>query len=351
MNIVFIARSQFYRNTNTFVSNDFIKSLTKNEKYNIFLFWDDTDLNHVKGEIERLSPKLIILFEINNVSDTIKPYHHYIYSMGIPMFLFLEDTYCITSNTSKCQFTNLVNGLIFWYKSKSVVESYKRVFPNKYITNMHSRYVNTDRYKDYKLEKKYDILLYGTRNFQYPYKGEKLDSIQNYVQKYEEYTNAIITNNTRIDFYPLRRKMEDILKKLTNKYKIYILPETSILDPKISNIGNEELSILINQSYLCVACPGIADVMMHKFMEIAASKSVILGRYPSDYEELFKHNIIEVNEFMEEDEIIKIIDNALNNKDKLIEMSNHLYNKLHEEHNLNKACEDFTQVLDNILFT
>jgi uncharacterized membrane-anchored protein len=88
---------------------------------------------------------------------------------------------------------------------------------------------------------------------------------------------------------------------------------------------------------------------MHKYIEIAASKSVILGNIPSDYEDLLKGNIVEINENMSEEEIITIIDNALSDKDKLNEMSNNLYKKIHEEHNYTNAVENFNSVFSNII--
>jgi hypothetical protein len=344
--IVFIARSAFYRNGNTTVSKDFIMNLTKSDRYDIFLFWDDSNPNYVKDRLKHIIPDAIIFFEINTFSlDN----YNFVYSLGIPICVFLEDTYYITSNTSTSKFIKLANALIFWYKSKSATESYRQVFPNKCLTNVSSRFVNTNIYKNYKLEKKYDILIYGTRNFKYPYKKEQFRSIQEYILKFQDNYNVVINNDMPINFYPLRIKLENIMNKLSDKCRILILPETSILDKNITNIANENLSMLINQSYLTVACPSIADVLMHKFLEIAASNSVILGKYPTDYKDLFEGNMIEVDEFMEDDLIIKIIDDALADKTKLLEMSNRLYKKVHKEYNLDKAVENFNEVMDGIL--
>lgn len=88
---------------------------------------------------------------------------------------------------------------------------------------------------------------------------------------------------------------------------------------------------------------------MHKYIEIAASKSVILGNIPSDYDDLLKGNVVEINENMSEEEIIATLDNALSNKNKLNEMSNNLYKKIHEEHNYTKAIENFNNVFSNII--
>ncbi len=90
--IFFIARTQFYRNTHTTVSNDFILSLTKSNTYAIHLFWDDSDMDYFKKELERLSPRLIVIFDINCVSNEMNRFS-FIYSLGIPISVFLEDTY------------------------------------------------------------------------------------------------------------------------------------------------------------------------------------------------------------------------------------------------------------------
>jgi len=52
---------------------------------------------------------------------------------------------------------------------------------------------------------------------------------------------------------------------------------------------------------------------------------------------------------MKDEEILNIIDNALENKQKLKEMSEYLYKKINEEHNLQKATEDFNDILSQII--
>jgi hypothetical protein len=343
-NIVFIADYYFYKNSIGKTNYYFINNIkNNNDKYNIHIFYTDDDINKINEDILKIKPKLIIFFECNSFQQQTTKFS-FVFQLKIPVFIFLDDSYYISSITSKCPYINNSNGLIFWYKNNIIINSYKKVFPYKYILNLDSRYVNTDIYKDYKLEKKYDILIYGTRNFSYDYKNEKLDTIQNYIKKYEEYYDTII--NSKISFYPLRSKIENILLQNNHKYNLKILEEKTI---DLPNTANEELSMLINQSYLTLSCPSIADVLLHKHLEITASNSVILGSYPSDYKELFEGNVIEINEFMSNEEILNIIDNALANKDKLLEMSKRIYNKVHEKHNLNKAQESFNKTIDNIL--
>ena len=341
-NIILIPDYHFFKNHHTTVRIDMLNSIKNNNlKYIITIIYSDHDINDAMNIISKLKPKLIIFMDINAFQDNSKRFD-FVFNLNIPTYIFIEDTYYIT-NTSLCPYVNKTNGIIFWYKNELLIKSYKNFFPNKIITSIDSRFVNTNIYKDYKLEKKYDILLYGCRKFYYPYKKENLETIQNYIKKYENFYNCIVDNNTDLDIYVLRTKLENILIKYSNKYNLKICPIQG------DYIFNEELSKLINQSYLTIACPTICDVMVFKHLEIAASKSVILGNYPTDYKDLFEGNIVKVNEFMTEDEIIDIIDNALSDKNKLNEMSNRLYEKIHDEHNLQKAQESFNNLFSELI--
>jgi hypothetical protein len=341
-NIFFICNTHFFKNHHTTVRIDLLNSIKlNNNKYNINIYFDNEDINYVNNDIINLKPKLIIFFDINSFSKSLQRFD-FIFNLNIPTFIFIEDTYYINT-TSSCPYVQKTNGIIFWYKNQDLINSYKRRFPKKIITSIDSRFVNTNIYKDYKLEKKYDILLYGCRDFKYPYRIQDIDSVQRYIQKYENINNITVTNETLLNFYSLRLRLLNLLERNPDKYKLKICPEQG------DYVYNAELSKLINQSYLTIVCSSIFDVMLFKHLEIPASKSVILGSYPSNYKELFDGNIIEVNEFMSDEEIINIIDMALENKDKLLKMSETIYNKVHEEHNLNKAQESFNKTIDDII--
>ena len=344
MKILFIADYYYYKNANGKTSHNFMNYISgKGFNHNIKIIYTDYNISDAYNEIIIYNPDIIIFFEINAFQSQTQNFK-FVFDLNKKVFVFLDDSYYITSLTSKCECINYCDGIIFWYRNDRILNSYKRKFPNKITLNFDSRYVNTEIYRDYKLEKKYDIFIYGNRNFLYNYKNEELEPIQNYIKNYEYKNNIII--NDKINFYPLRSKLETILTKNSHKYSLVFLPESTIDN---SQIVNEDLSKLINQSHLTVACSSIADVLLHKHLEIPASKSVILGSYPTDYKDLFEGNIVEVNEFMSEEEIITIIDNALSNKDKLNEMSNRLYAKIHNEHNLQKAQEDFNNLISSLI--
>jgi hypothetical protein len=340
-NIVFIANQDHYKNWIGKAYYDLITYVrNNNNKYNITIFWTDDNPTIALDKIKYLNPIFIIYFETDKTEFN---NFDFVFNLNIPVAFALLDMFYI--NRIKNHY-NIIKSksLIHFSTNQSMINSYSKIFPDKYITCFNSRFINTNVYKDWNLEKKYDILIYGTRNVFRDYKNENIEAIQNSIKKYEEKTNTII--NDEINFYPLRSYLEKILLKYSHKYNLKILPEKCIFD---ANVANEDLSMLINQSYLTVSCCSIADVLFHKYLEISGSKSVILGNYPSDYEDLFKGNIIEVNEFMSEEEIINIIDNALSDKKKLNEMSLLLYKKVHDEHNFNKAVENFNNVFDDII--
>lgn len=55
-----------------------------------------------------------------------------------------------------------MNYLLHFCKNKSFINTYSKLYPNKIINTIPSRYINIEKFKDYNLEKKYDILIYGT---------------------------------------------------------------------------------------------------------------------------------------------------------------------------------------------
>ena len=88
---------------------------------------------------------------------------------------------------------------------------------------------------------------------------------------------------------------------------------------------------------------------MAKYLEIAGSYSGILGNIPSDYEDLFKNNIVEVTEWMSDEEILNIIDKSLEDKQKLQEMISKLGDRIHNEYSLKESVKDMDEVYDEIL--
>ena len=288
------------------------------------------NIGQLDNYINKYNIKIIIQFCIgvstyNNIDKNINKNHikHYVYVLDNHNF-----------NTST------IKNIILPYKNKLIVNSY----PDKNILNFNSRYFDNKVYKDYKLKKKYDILIYGTRDFPYIITNNKLKVVENYKKEYKEIYKKNCPD--KIDFYELRTKLEKILIKYRHKYNIHILDNGKNI--KSYPITGENLSKLINQSYMTVCCSSVCDLLFYKHLEIPASNSVILGDYPSDYEETFKNNVIKIDKFMSEEEIINKIDEALNDKKTLLEKSQRLHDIIHKKHCLENSIEDFKNIIDKI---
>jgi hypothetical protein len=341
MNISLIVQSFTFNNKNTTVSDDFLNAI-KDNNYDTSVFFDYYDTGYVEGCIKIKKPSIIVLVQVSATDRSLLERFKFISSLDIPIYMFIEDTYYYSSSLKTLP--SAITGLILWYKNKRISESFASLNKKLTITNFDSRFVNTNIYKDYKLEKKYDILLYGARNCMYTH-TDHLITVQDYLNK-----NSHRYADGKIPFYPLRDKLESILvNRLRRRYNIYIVPITDIYLGSTPEFANENLSKLINQSYLTICCSSIADVLVHKHMEIPASNSVILGSYPTEYADLFKGSVVEVNEFMDDETIIRIIDDALSDKRKLLDMSERLCRKIHNEHNLLKASENFSQIIHRLL--
>jgi hypothetical protein len=185
-------------------------------------------------------------------------------------------------------------------------------------------------------------LIYGSRDGMNNIENHHAD--KDYKLKWEQHNNQLLPN--KHDFYPLRKKLEQLLIKNKNKYRLCVLPNACIFN---ASVANEDLSKLINQSWLTMSTSSRADIPMSKYFEIGASYSGILGNIPSDYNDLFKNNIVEVTEWMTDDEILSTIDKALEDKQKLQEMINRLSDRIHTEYNLDAGVKDMDEVFDEIM--
>jgi hypothetical protein len=146
--------------------------------------------------------------------------------------------------------------------------------------------VNFNIFKEYKNEKIYDILIYGSMD----------------------------------GCYPLRRRMVNLIRE-TPKWKSRIISYN-----ELSGIG---LSKEINKSYLSVATCSTFEYLVCKYTEISRSGSLIVGNMPEQGKYLYNEDdFININNNMTDEEIIDIIDKTLENKQLILDKIQNVYNKL-----------------------
>jgi hypothetical protein len=316
MNILFIAAHGYYNLCKVTTYYDIIEYYKNNSKNDIKIFYTNFK-KHSKicQLLNNWRPNLIIFFDVDTLRYAEK--FKYLWNYNVPICASCTDFHWF-DKVIKCKYINKCFALINQGgKTVKLLKKYKEYFPNKLITNYNSRYLNMNKFKNYNLEKRIDILIYGNRN----------------------------------PFYPLRCRLENLLSKNKNKYNLVILRKASNFYPR--GYANEELSKLINKSYLtltsCDAHYGDYSLLFDKYLEISASFSCPLGNIPEMYRDTFGNNMIEITMKMTDKEILNIIDKALSDKKKLLEMTDRIHNIVKSKFNLDEMVKDYDNVFEKIL--
>lgn len=158
-------------------------------------------------------------------------------------------------------------------------------------------HIDEKKFKDWNLNKKYDIFIYG---------------------------------NCKGNRYPFRNRILKILKNLKDNYNILFWNDLMSRNYFKFNekISNENLSKKINQSWLTVCTRSHADALLGKYMETCMSSSCILGNMATDGSKFWKNNFINITEEMTDEEIISNINYALKNKTDLQNKINFMKSKM-----------------------
>jgi hypothetical protein len=233
---------------------------------------EDRDLLYNK-----ISPYLKHINKIQIVQDL----HDHDYDGGIKSLIrYLRD--------------NKFNGILTPYLNSPAVDVIQKSIPNIKVYYV-PHHIDMTYFKDYGKTKKYDIMIYG---------------------------------NTSPTFYKFRNRLVKILKNTNFKIKQWDgFRNYFKFEP---NKANDYLSKAINESWLTVCTSSNYNMLLGKYFETSMSKSVVLGNMANEGKEIWEDKYIHVDDSMTDDDIIQIIKTALDNKEKLIEYSEIMYEKMKE---------------------
>jgi len=129
--------------------------------------------------------------------------------------------------------------------------------------------------------------------------------------------DILVSGITKEKHYPLKFRLSNLLKKhqndFFNNYTIHFHEHPSYdINNSFKNIAQKSYNEIINRSKLCVACTSKYNYRLGKYVEIPMAGSVIIGDLPYE-DERFKEFVVEVNNTMSDDHILKTIKNALDN--------------------------------------
>lgn len=156
-------------------------------------------------------------------------------------------------------------------------------------------------FKDYGLEKEYDVLFVGIA----------VDII-----------------------YPLRMRLHNIIKKIPN-HKILEHPGYKLTEDEankqIINYAKE-----INKANVVVTCSSLYKYALAKYAEIPACRSFMVSDIPNEREDSFRKFIGEIHEDQSDSQILDIINFWIHDDERREEMTNigyeYIYNNYTQEH-------------------
>ena len=198
----------------------------------------------------------------------------------------------------------------------SIYECYENIFLNKYFNN----YIT----KSYLLSHSYNEKIFYNRN------NKKIYDI-------------LIYGNTNNKIYPFRERLLKICESM-NLNIMEIKHDYTIN----KSIIEDELSILINKSWLSISCCSITDYFVRKYLEIIGSGTIVIGNINDHGRTIIENTLIEVNDNYSDELIKSIITYYLNNKDLLIYLSMKSTNKIKDykyenySNNLYNICDSIT---------
>ncbi len=178
----------------------------------------------------------------------------------------------------------------------------------------YDHYIDESKFTDYNLDKEYDILCFGCINF---------------------------------GCYPFRERLFKLLQK-TKDIKTYTLSHPNYGYKKTHNIVEDNLSKLINKCKLSIVTPSTYEFFLKKYVEIALSKSCMVGRLPQYNGEKFKGCMIEVHEKMSDNEILDKIRYYLKNDKEREELVEKSYKVAIEYYSYEAGSKLFESYFNNI---
>lgn len=176
-----------------------------------------------------------------------------------------------------------------------------------------SHFIDNNIFKNWKEEKIYDILIYGSLD-------EKI--------------------------YPLRNKIYQLLKN-NSEFKIKILQHPGY-SSNFKGYTETELSKIINQSWLTVCTSSINQSFLKKYIEVVFSHSFIIGNIPPKYENIIQDNYLNINLNDSNDNIFKKIREILINKDLLKMKIKKNYDVFLNNYSYQKGLIQFEKIIDEI---
>lgn len=201
--------------------------------------------------------------------------------------------------------------LVLYKNDCSDVEMIKNNCPGIKFAR-YDHYIDDDIFRDYGLEKIYDIICFGTVDY---------------------------------GCYPFRKRLFELVQK-SGKFNIKMVEHPGYGTNRKHNIINGELSKLLNQSKICIVTPSTLEFMLKKYSEAALSKCCMAGRIPKYNGEKYDGALIELNEKMTDAEIVDKLQKYLDNYDKIKDLEDKAYKVAKDNYTFKTGLKHWENIID-----
>ena len=226
--------------------------------------------------------------------------------------LHQEDYHGGIESLIKYLIENRFYGILTPYSSTSAIKKIREQIPSLVIYYL-PHHIDSNYFKNYQLPKVYDIFFFG---------------------------------NSKPKFYPFRNRLKKLLQ--TNEelkaYNILIWDGIRNYFKFDATKSNDELSKVINQSWLTICTKSTCNMLLGKYFETSMSGSVICGDICEDGIPIWGENMVYIDNGMDDEQIIKVISNELLNKEALNKKAENMEEIMQKYH-----LENFTNNLISIL--
>ena len=144
--------------------------------------------------------------------------------------------------------------------------------------------------------------------------------------------------------YPRRNTIKNVVKTMNITYHI--------IDANIfhnANTCDHGLAKLLNRSWLTLCTCSVYDYLVLKYFEASACGSVVVGNMAQQGKNIWQNNYIDIPNDASNDEIKKIIYDALADKEKLLSISQIMYDKISSEYNYSQYAKKLKNICDDIV--
>lgn len=156
--------------------------------------------------------------------------------------------------------------------------------------------------------------------------------------------DVLCAGNMSQQFYPFRNRLKNIAYFILRKrgYRVVILKHPGYTLPaRDGTVVGIEFARMLNRAKLVFTCSMRFKYALAKYSEIALCRSLAVGDIPDERQEFFKQTILNVEPHMTDDEIVRIVEEYLDDDAKRKSLTDTAYDLTQRSYTMDYYAERF----------